>query len=92
MAISKSRHWHLSISIVIGIGIRKNLFLPSEIFSLKLEYLCSFLCLVIALIPLCYKYLFLYDFLFIHLKACISVVEKGNLNFQNHPSIGVLKK
>ena len=42
-------------------------------------------------VPLCYKYLFLYDFLFIHLKASIGVLEKGYLNIRKHPSIGVLK-
>ena len=42
-------------------------------------------------VPLCYKCLFLYDFLFIHLKASIGVLEKGYLNIRKHPSIGVLK-
>ena len=36
--------------------------------------------------------LFLYDFLFIHPKAVHWFLEKGNFNFQKHPSIGVLKK
>ena len=43
-------------------------------------------------VPLCYKYLFVYDFLFIHSKASIGVLEKGYLNIRKHPSIGVLKK
>ena len=38
------------------------------------------------------QYLFLYDFLFIHLKASIGVLEKGYLNIRKYPSIGVLKK
>ena len=43
-------------------------------------------------VPLCYKYLFFYDFLFIHSKASIGVLEKGYLNIRKHPSIGDLKK
>ena len=74
-AIWKSWHRHLSISIVIGIGIAK-----------KVEYLCSFLCLVMVSVPLCYKYLVLYDFLFIQSKASIGVLEKSYLNIQKHPS------
>ena len=38
--------------------------------------MCPFLCLVIASVLLCYKYLFLYDFLFIYPKASIGVREK----------------
>ena len=91
-AIWKSWHRHLSISIVIGIGIAKKLFLPSEFFLKKIEYLCYFLCLVVVSVQLCYKYLFLYDFLFIHSKASIGVLEKGYLNIRKHPFIGVLKK
>ena len=74
-AIWKSWHRHLSISIVIGIGIAK-----------KVEYLCSFLCLVMVSVPLCYKYLVLYDFLFIQSKASIGVLEKSYLNIWKHPS------
>ena len=74
-AIWKSWHRHLSISIVIGIGIAK-----------KVEYLCSFLCLVMVSVPLCYKYLVLYDFLFIQSKASIGVLEKSYLNIRKHPS------
>ena len=74
-AIWKSWHRHLSISIVIGIGIAK-----------KVEYLCSFLCLVMVSVPLCYKYLVLYDFLFIKSKASIGVLEKSYLNIRKHPS------
>ena len=74
-AIWKSWHRHLSISIVIGIGIAK-----------KVEYLCSFLCLVMVSVPLCYKYLVLYDFLFIKPKASIGVLEKCYLNIRKYPS------
>ena len=91
-AIWKSWHRHLSISIVIGIGIAKKLFLSSEFFLKKIEYLCYFLCLVVVSVHLCYKYLFLYDFLFIHSKASTGALEKGYLNIRKHPSIGVLKK
>ena len=45
-----------------------------------------------ASVPLCYKYLFLYDFQFINSKASIGVLKKGFLNFQKHQFIGVLKK
>ena len=92
LGIGISRHYHIVIGIGIGIGITKNLLLPSESFFKKIEYFYSFLCLVIASVPLCYKYLFLYDFLFVHPKVSIGVLEKGNFNFQKHPSIGVLKK
>ena len=51
-----------------------------------------YFCLVVVLVPLCYKYLFLYDFLFTHPKESIGVLEKDHLNFQKHQSIGVLKK
>ena len=84
-AIWKSWLWHLSISIVIGNGIAKKLFLPSDFFF-KVEYLCSFLCLVIVSVPLCYKYLVLYDFLFIKSKASIGALEKSYLNIRKHPS------
>ena len=87
-AIWKSWHQHLSIIIAIRIGIgiviAKNLFLLSEIFFYKIEYLCSLLCLVMASVPLCHKYLLLYDFLFIHPKAIIGVLEKGYLNIRKH--------
>ena len=61
-------------------------------FFLKMEYLCFFLCLFMVSVPLSYKYLFLYDFLFIHLKASIGALEKCYLNIRKHPSIGVLEK
>ena len=92
VAIWKSGHRYLSISIVIGIGIAKNLFLPSEFFLKKQIFFFYFLCLVIVSVPLCYKYLFLYDFLFIHSIASIGVLENCYLNIWRHPSIGVLKK
>ena len=83
-AIWKSWHRHLSISIVIGIA--KKLVLPWEFFFKKVEYLCSFLCLVMVSVPLCYKYSVLFDFLFIKSKASIGVLEKSFLNIRKHPS------
>ena len=50
-----------------------------------------FLYLVMALAPLSCKYLFLYDFQFIHLKAFIDILEKGYLNFWKHPLIVLWK-
>ena len=85
-AIWKSWHRHLSISIVIGNGIAKKIFLSWEFFLKKVEYLCSFLCLVMVSVPLCYKYLVLYDFLFIKPKASIGVLEKCYLNIRKYPS------
>ena len=85
-AIWKSWHRHLSISIVIGNGIAKKIFLSWEFFLKKVEYLCSFLCLVMVSVPLCYKYLVLYDFLSIKSKASIGVLEKSLLNIRKHPS------
>ena len=66
-------------------GIAKTLFLPSEFFF-KVEYLCSLLCLVIVSVPLCYKYLVFYDFLFIQSNGSIGVLEKSYLNIRKHPS------
>ena len=37
-------------------------------------------------VPLCYKYLVLYDFLFIQSKASIGVLEKSYLNIWKHSS------
>ena len=45
-----------------------------------------FLCLVMVSVPLCYKYLVLYDFLFIQSKASIGVLEKSYLDIRKHPS------
>ena len=45
VAIWKSGHRYLSISIVIGIGIAKNLFLPSEFFLKKQNFFFLFLVL-----------------------------------------------
>ena len=86
-AIWKSWHRYLSISIAIGNGVAKEIFLPWE-FSLlkKLEYLCPFLCLVMVLVPLSYKYLVLHDVLFIKSKASIGVPEKSYLNIRKHLS------
>ena len=69
--------------------------LPDIFFALKnffekIEYLCSFLCLVMASVPLCNKYLFLYDF--VHPKMSIGVLEKDYLNYRKHRPIGILKK
>ena len=75
--------------------LQKNYFCVQNFFFLffeKMKYLCSFICLVMASVPLCYKYLFLYDFQFINSKASIGVLKKGFLNFQKHQFIGVLKK
>ena len=77
--------------------LQKRKFLPWEFFFFKkrifrieylfiVEYLCSFLCLVIVSVPLCYKYLVLYDFRFIKSKAYIGVLEKSYLNIRKHPS------
>ena len=82
--IWKSWHRHLSISIVIGNGIAKKIIFAVRIFFKKVEYLCSFLRLVMISAPLCYKYLVLYDFLFIQWKA-IGVLEKSYLTIRKHP-------
>ena len=63
---------------------------PKFLFEI-IEHSRSFLCLVTASVPLCYKYLFLQDFLFIYQKPSIGVLEKSNLNFQKHQSIAVIK-
>ena len=57
-------------------------------------YFClkSFWCFVMISVPLCCKYLLLYDFLFIHPKNSIGVLEKCCLNFRKHLSIAVFKK
>ena len=52
----------------------------------KIEYLSSFLCLVMVSVPLCYKYLILYDFQFIKSNAAIGVLEKSYLNIRKYPS------
>ena len=93
-AIWKSWHRHLSISIVIDIAsaLQKFYFCLQNFLKKTTEYLCYFLCLVIVSVSLCYKYLFLYDFLFIHSMASIGVLENAYLNIWRHPSIGVLKK
>ena len=54
-------------------------------FFFKVEYLCSFLCLVMVSVPVCYKYLVLYNFLFIQSKVSIGVLEKSYLNIRRHP-------
>ena len=70
------RHWHRHCKkIVFAIRI---------FFLKKFEYLCSFLCLVMVSVPLCCKYLVLYDLLFIQSKASISVLEKSYLNIPKH--------
>ena len=57
----------------------------------KKEYLGFSFCSVMPSVPLCYKYLFLYNFLLIHPKEFIGVLEKSCLNFRKHPSIGISK-
>ena len=80
---NQHRHWHRHC---------KKIILALRILFKEIEYLCYFLCLVMVSVSLCYKYFFLYDFLLIHSKASIGVLEKGYLNIRKHPSIGVLKK
>ena len=66
---------------------KKKIFCHENFFFFKkVEYLCSFFCLVIVSVPLCYKYLVLYDFRFIKSKASIGVLEKSYLNIRKHPS------
>ena len=79
-----------SLELTLASALQKNCFRLRK-FSWK-NRICSFLCLVMASVPLCYKYLFLYDNLLIHSKASIDKIEKGYLNFRKNPSIGVLKK
>ena len=57
-------------------------------------YFClkRFWCFVMISVPLCCKYLLLYDFLFINPKNSIGVLEKCYLNFRKHLSISVFKK
>ena len=74
-------HWHC----------KKTIF-AVRIFFFKVEYLCSFLCLAMVSVPLCYKYLVLYGFVFIQSKASIDVLEKSYLNIWKHPSWCFLKK
>ena len=69
----------------LATALQKNYFCHQNFFF-KVEYLCSFLCLVMVSVPLCYKYLVLYDFLFIKSKASIGVLEKSYLNIRKHPS------
>ena len=86
-AIWKSWQRHLSISIVIGNGIAKKIYFCHEnLFFFKVKYLCSFLCLVMVSVALCYKNLVLYDFLFIKSKVSIVVLEKSYLNIRKHSS------
>ena len=72
-----------SLESALASALQKNYFCLQNFF-LKIEYLCSVLCFVMASVPLCYKYSFLYDFLFIHTKASIGVIEKGYLRFWRH--------
>ena len=65
-------------------ALQKNGFCNQNFFSEKIEYLCSFLCLVMVSVPLCCKCLVLYDLLFIQSKASISVLEKSYLNIPKH--------
>ena len=51
----------------------------------EVEYLCSFLCLVMLSVLFCYKYLVFYDFLFIRSKASIGFLKKSYLSIRKHP-------
>ena len=73
-----NRHWHRHCK-KFGFALR-NLFL-------KIEYKCSFLCLAMTSVQLCYKY----DFLVIHPTASVGVLGKGYLNIRKHPSVGVVR-
>ena len=66
--------------------LQKKYFCHENFFLEKVEYLCSFSCLVMVSVPLCYEYLVLYDFLFIKSKVSIGVLEKSYLNIRKHPS------
>ena len=87
--IWKSQHHYL----VSATALQKNCF-----FFRKKQYLCLitsilFPTLYSAPLLLCHKYLFLYDFQFIHPFRHPSVFyKKGSFNFWKHPSIGVLIK
>ena len=71
----------------LATALQKNNFCHQKFFFLKkVEYLCSFLWLVMVSVPLCYKYLVLYDFLSIKSKASIDVLEKSSLNIWKHLS------
>ena len=69
----------------LATALQKNYFCHQNFFF-KVEYLCSFLCLVMVSVPLWYKYLVLYDFLFIQSKVSNGVLEKIYLNIRKHPS------
>ena len=85
MAIWKSWHWYLGISIVIRTSISVGIE--------KIQYLCFFLVLNYGIsTTLLQRFVFLWFPLFIHLNVSICVLEKGYLNFRKHPSIGVLIK
>ena len=77
---------HLSSASSLASALQKIIF-AIKIFFLKkkVEYSCSFLCLVMVSVSLCYKYLVLYDFLFIQSKVSIGVLEKSYLNIWKHP-------
>ena len=71
----------------LAMALQKDHFCRQNFFFLKkAEHLCSFLCLVMVSVSLCYKYLVLYDFLFIESKAFIDPLEKSYLNIRKHPS------
>ena len=80
--------WHRHLSISIGNGIATKLFCHQNFFFFfkKVKYLYSSLCLVMVSVPLCYKYLVFYDFLFIQSNGSIGVLEKSYLNIRKHPS------
>ena len=76
-------HWHRHC---------KKIIFAFRFFFKKNRIFMLFLVLSYGTVPLCYKYLFLYDLLFIHSNVSIGILEKGYLNIRKHPSIGVLKK
>ena len=72
----------------LATALQKNYFCHRSFFFLKKKrsrIFMFFLCLVMVSVPLCYKYLVLYDFLFIQSKASIGVLEKSYLNIRKHP-------
>ena len=70
----------------LALTLQEIIFAIRIFFFKKVEYLCSFLCLVMVSGPLFYKYLDLCDILFIQSKASIDVIEKSYLNIRKHPS------
>ena len=63
-----------SLESALALVLQKSYFCLQNFFE-KIEYLCSSLCLVMASVPLCYQYLFLYGFLYIHSKVSIGYLN-----------------